>query len=141
MNKVFLIGNLTRDPERAETPSGVAVCKFSIAVNRFGGEETDFFNITAWRTTAENCGKYLAKGRKVAIIGSLQNRSYEDRDGVKRNVTDIIAQEVQFLTPTKIEQKPERHEEPEQQYIDGYAPPKRKMPTLTPVDDDDNLPF
>lgn len=104
MNKVILIGNLTRDPELTETPSGVAVCRFAIAVSRDyanadGTRETDFFNITVWRGRAENCGKYLKKGNKVAITGSLQNRSYEDKDGIKRNVTDVVASEVEFLTP------------------------------------------
>lgn len=104
MNKVILIGNLTRDPELTETPSGVAVCRFAIAVTRDyanadGTRETDFFNITVWRGRAENCGKYLKKGNKVAITGSLQNRSYEDKDGIKRNVTDVVASEVEFLTP------------------------------------------
>lgn len=80
MNKVYLIGNLTRDPELAETSSGIKVCRFAIAVNRTyagsdGNRETDFFNITVWRTQAENCGRYLKKGSKVAIVGSLQNRS------------------------------------------------------------------
>ena len=102
MNKVYLIGNLTRDPELAETSSGIKVCRFAIAVNRTyaqsdGTRETDFFNITVWRNQAENCGRYLKKGSKVAIVGSLQNRSYEDKDGIKRNVTDIIASEVEFL--------------------------------------------
>ena len=106
MNKVILIGNLTRDPELSETPSGVAVCRFSIAVSRDyagqdGNRETDFFNITVWRGRAEVCGKYLKKGNKVAVVGSLQNRSYDDKDGNKRYVTDIVASEVEFLTPQR----------------------------------------
>ena len=104
MNKVILVGNLTRDPELSETPSGVSVCRFSIAVSRDyanaeGTRDVDFFNITVWRGRAENCGKYLKKGNKVAVVGSLQTRSYEDKDGIKRNVTDIVANEVEFLTP------------------------------------------
>lgn len=104
MNKVILVGNLTRDPELSETPSGISVCRFAIAVSRDyanseGERETDFFNITVWRGRAENCGKYLKKGNKVAIVGSLQNRSYEDKDGIKRYVTDVVANEVEFLTP------------------------------------------
>ncbi len=104
MNKVILVGNLTRDPELSETPSGVAVCRFAIAVSRDyansdGTRETDFFNITVWRGRAEVCGKYLKKGSKVAIVGSLQTRSYEDKDGIKRNVTDVVANEVEFLSP------------------------------------------
>jgi single-strand DNA-binding protein len=109
---IFLIGNLTRDPELTETPSGVSVCRFSIAVSRDftnsdGERETDFFNIVVWRGRAENCGKYLKKGNKVAVIGSLQTRSYEDKDGVKRYVTDIIADEVEFLTPKQASQEEE----------------------------------
>lgn len=104
MNKVVLIGNLTKDPELSETPSGVAVCRFSVAVTRDyansdGTRETDFFNITVWRGLAKNCEKYLKKGNKVAIVGSLQTRSYEDKNGIKRTVTDIVANEVEFLTP------------------------------------------
>ena len=108
MNKVILVGNLTRDPELSETPSGVAVCKFSTAVSRDyadadGNRETDFFNITVWRGRAENCGKYLKKGNKVAIVGKLQNRSYEDKDRVVRHITEIIATEVEFLSPKQEE--------------------------------------
>jgi single-strand DNA-binding protein len=104
MNKVFLIGNLTRDPESNTTASGIQMCRFSIAVNRRfknseGEVETDFFNITSWRNNAEYCGKYLRKGIKVAVIGSLQNRSYDAEDGSKRYVTDVIAEEVEILTP------------------------------------------
>ena len=103
MNKVYLIGNLTRDPEISETGSGLTLCRFAIAVNRNysssdGERQTDFFNITVWRALAENCGKYLKKGSKVAVVGSLQNRSYEDKDGNKRSVTDIVASEVEFLS-------------------------------------------
>jgi single-strand DNA-binding protein len=102
MNKVILIGNLTRDPELRQTANGVAVCSFSIAVNRrFKGTDgnavTDYFNIVTWRTTAENCGKFLTKGKKVAVSGELQNRQYES-DGAKRTVTEIVADEVQFLS-------------------------------------------
>lgn len=104
MNKVYLIGNLTRDPEINTTASGIQMCRFSIAVGRRfknadGENETDFFNIIAWRSTADFCGKYLHKGSKVAVIGSIQNRSYEAEDGSKRYYTDIIAEEVEILTP------------------------------------------
>lgn len=105
MNKVFLIGNLTKDPEMRSTQSGVAVCNFSIAVNRrfrnpqTGQQETDYLNIIAWRQLAELCSKYLAKGRKVAVAGSIQTRQYEAKDGSKRTAWDIVADEVEFLTP------------------------------------------
>lgn len=104
MNKVFLIGNLTKDPEMRSTQSGVAVCNFSIAVNRrfrnpqTGQQETDFLNVIAWRQLAELCSKYLAKGRKVAVTGSIQTRQYEAKDGSKRTTFDIVADEVEFLS-------------------------------------------
>lgn len=135
MNKVYLIGNLTRDPELAETTSGIKVCRFAIAVNRTyagsdGNRETDFFNITVWRTQAENCGRYLKKGSKVAIVGSLQNRSYEDKDGIKRNVTDIVASEVEFLASRSSQDGAS----------DDGSSQRRERPKLEPVADDD-LPF
>jgi single-strand DNA-binding protein len=137
MNKVILIGNLTRDPELTETPSGVAVCRFAIAVSRDyassdGTRETDFFNITVWRGRAENCGKYLKKGNKVAIVGSLQNRSYEDKDGIKRNVTDVIANEVEFLTPRNAQ----GDIDPDTTVVSS----KRERPQLEAIDDN-QLPF
>ena len=104
MNKAILIGNLTKDPEVRTTPNGVTVCTFSIAVNRRGtnqaGERVaDFFNIVAWRQLGELCGKYLAKGRKVSVVGEIQTRSYDAKDGTKRYITEIVADEVEFLTP------------------------------------------
>lgn len=105
MNKVFLIGNLTKDPEMRSTQSGVPVCNFTIAVNRrfrnqqTGQRETDFLNVIAWRQLAELCAKYLAKGRKVAVTGSIQTRTYEAKDGSKRTAWDIVAGEVEFLSP------------------------------------------
>ena len=132
MNKVILIGNLTKDPELSETPSGIAVCRFAVAVSRDyadsnGNRETDFFNITTWRGKAETCGKYLKKGNKVAIVGSLQNRSYEDKDGIKRTVTDIIASDVEFLTPKQSEEE-------------STVSVKRERPQLEEIDDN-QLPF
>ena len=103
MNKVFLIGNLTRDPEMRTTQSGTTVCNFSIAVNRRmkqdGQQETDFFNIVAWRQLGELCQKYLSKGKKCAVTGRIQTRSYEAKDGSKRTAWDIVADEVEFLSP------------------------------------------
>lgn len=104
LNKVFLIGNLTRDPELRHTAQGTSVANFSIAVNRsFKGSDGDFkkevsyFNIIVWGKTGENCQKYLSKGRPVMVEGRLQNRSYETQDGQKRNITEIVADNVQFL--------------------------------------------
>lgn len=104
MNKITLIGNLTHDPETRSTPSGVTVCSFTIAVNRrFAGadgqRQTDFFRINAWRQLGENCARYLAKGRKVAVVGELQARTYEAKDGTTRMSLDVSADEVEFLSP------------------------------------------
>ena len=138
MNKVYLIGNLTRDPELSETPNGISLCRFAIAVNRNyssdGERQTDFFNITVWRTQAENCGRYLRKGSKVAIVGSLQNRTYEDKDGNKRTVTDIVASEVEFLSSKSSQ---------DGQDDDMPRPASRvgKKPELEVMADDDSVPF
>lgn len=123
MNKAFLIGNLTRDPELAQTNSGKSVCKFSIAVNRNytqGGEKvTDYFTIVTWNVQAENCARYLKKGKKIAVVGELQQRSFEGNDGVKRTVIEIQAQEVEFLSPTE---KQERNNRREADDADGDLP-------------------
>lgn len=140
MNKVYLIGNLTRDPEQSETSGGIPFCRFSIAVNRNyassdGERITDFFNITVWRGQAESCGRYLKKGSKVAIVGSLQNRSYEDKDGNKRNVTDIVASEVEFLSSKSSSDAQEDYHPSE------MSSKTDKKPELEVMADDDQLPF
>lgn len=103
MNKAYLIGNLTRDPENRTTQSGVSVCNFSIAVNRRmksdGQQETDFFNIVAWRSLGDLCAKYLSKGKKCAVFGRIETRTYEAQDGSKRTAFEIVADEVEFLSP------------------------------------------
>ena len=141
MNKVILVGNLTRDPELSETPSGVAVCRFSVAVSRDysnsdGTRDTDFFNVTVWRGRAEICGKYLKKGNKVAIVGSLQTRSYEDKDGIKRNVTDVVANEVEFLTPRSAQNDFDGQDH----MGSGAVSATRERPQLEAIDDN-QLPF
>ena len=113
MNKVIMIGNLTKDPDVRTTGTGKRVCTLSIAVQRRfgdkGGEiKADFFNVIAWSALAEICGKYLKKGSKVAVSGTVQNRSYEAKDGTKRFVTEVIAEEVEFLT--KNEEKVQKDE-------------------------------
>jgi len=143
MNKITLIGNLTRDPELSTTSSGISVCRFTIAVNRRfqqGGEkQTDYFRIVTWRQQADNCSRFLAKGRKVAVIGELQASTYQDRNGETRMSLDVQADEVEFLTPRQ----------------EGGAAPERYSPAPTqggePDDggvsagfvdvDDDTLPF
>ena len=135
MNKVFLIGNLTRDPEVSETSGGVSVCHFSIAVNRSytssdGERQTDFFNVTAWRGLADTVGRYARKGNKVAVSGSIQMRTYEDNQGIKRTAVDVIAQDVEFLTPKGSGDSRD----------DNPAPVPHKAPALEAFDDDD-IPF
>ena len=100
-NKIILGGRLTADVELKSTPSGVSVAQFSVAVNRKyskdGAQETDFFNVTAWRNTAEFVSRYFKKGSSICIVGQLQNRTWEDNNGQKRYATDIIAEEVSFV--------------------------------------------
>lgn len=98
MNKAFIIGRLTRAPEARTTPSGVSVTTFSVAVNRrMNREETDYLNIVTWRGLAENCAKYLVQGQQVAVVGEIHIRTYEAKDGTKRAVTEIQADDVEFL--------------------------------------------
>ena len=104
MNKITLIGNLTNEPEKRATQNGITVTSFTIAVNRRGKEQTDFFRINAWRGLADTCAKFLAKGRKVAVVGELQGRTYEAKDGKTKVSLDVQADEVEFLSP--VEAKP-----------------------------------
>ena len=102
MNRCILIGNLVADPETMTTGSGIIKCTFRIAVQRRyaaqGGEKVaDFLTVVAWRQLADLCGKYLAKGRKVGVEGSIQTRSYDAQDGTKRYVTEIVADGIEFL--------------------------------------------
>lgn len=134
MNKVLLVGNLTKDPDLTTTTNGVSVCRFAIAVTRKysnseGERETDFLNIVVWRTLAENCHKFLKKGSKVGVVGNIQSRSYDATDGTKRYVTEIIAEEIEFLsTRSSADQKTEQPSTQED------------VTRLKPVDDD-GLPF
>ncbi len=103
MNSVILIGNLTKDPELTNTQNNVSVCKFTVAVTRKysnadGNREADFIPIVTWRAQADNCGRFLKKGSKVAVRGAIQMRTYDAPDGQRRFVTEVVAEEVQFLT-------------------------------------------
>ena len=106
MNKVFLIGNLTRDPELRTTQSGIAVCQFTIAVNRrrannaeAGQPEADFFRVTAWRQLAEICGKWLIRGKKVSVVGTVSASAYIGSDGTARASLEVTEDDVEFLSP------------------------------------------
>ena len=131
MNKAFIVGRLTRDPEHRTTPNGISVTTFSVAVTRrMNKEESDFLNVVVWRGLADNCGKYLVKGQQVAVCGELRTRSYDAKDGSRRYVTEILAEDVEFLAKPK---GAERREEPSGMW--GAEEP-------APKDDDwDDLPF
>jgi len=108
LNRVFLIGNLTRDPELRYIPSGTAVASFTIAANRYftsntgeRKEEVSFIRIVVWGRRAELCGEFLSKGSPVFVEGRLRSRSWEGADGQKRNTTEVVANNVQFLRPGK----------------------------------------
>ncbi len=106
LNKVIIIGNLTRDPELRYTPDGTPVVSFTLAVNRpftnqQGERDADFIPIVAWRKQAERCAEYLMKGSQVAVEGRLQIRSYEDRNGIRRKAAEVIAWRVEFLQRLK----------------------------------------
>ncbi len=103
MNKVILVGNLTRDPEQRNTSSGVAVTSFTVAVQRRfrsqdGQQQADFISCVAWRATAEFVAKYFVKGSKIGVVGTIQTRTYDDANGNKRYVTEVVADEVEFVT-------------------------------------------
>ena len=109
LNKAILIGRLTRDPELRSTSNDISVTSFTVAVdrnftNQQGEKETDFIPVVAWRKLAETCAKYLAKGRLVAVSGRMQVRSYEGKEG-KRNITEVVADEVQFLERAESKEK------------------------------------
>lgn len=123
MNKITLIGNLTNDPETRTTTSGQSVCAFTIAVNRRfankdGERQTDFFRITTWRGLADTCARCLTKGKKVAVIGELQARVYEAKNGTTRMSLDVQADEIEFLSPAENTQtKPQKKSK---ENSDGY---------------------
>ena len=105
MNKVVLMGRLTKEPEMRATQSNTAVCSFSLAVNRRfkqeGQPDADFINVTAWAKTAEFVSKYFSKGQQVGVIGRMQTRNYDDKDGKKVYVTEVVAEEVYFADSKK----------------------------------------
>jgi single stranded DNA-binding protein (ssb) len=129
MNKLTIIGNLTRDPELRTTTSGVNVCSFTVAVNRRnrrddqnGQPEADFFRVTAWRQLADICSKYLAKGRKVCVVGAVSVHTYTGNDGTTRASLEVTADDVEFLS-ARNETKPQAATVP---------PPLRKHTLLIP---------
>lgn len=141
-NKTFLGGRLTADPEMKQTQSGIPVCSFSIAVNRRTkqGEQqkADFFNVTAWRQTAEFVNKYFRKGSSIFVVGTLQNRSWTDQQGVKHYATDIVADEVSFVD-SKNDAQGAESASPNNYMPDAYKAPEAA--NFETVGGSDNLPF
>ena len=151
MNKVILIGRLTRDPEVRYTQSGIAVCTFTLAVDRRfakrdandGRPTADFIPIVCWRNLAEICGNNLVKGRRVGVEGSMQVRSYDAQDGSKRYVTEVVADEVEFLDSRSDGQ----HAPGGQQSYGGGAPQQRQAAPAQPSNNfgpdipDEEIPF
>lgn len=133
LNKIFIMGRLTKDPELRRTQNGTAVCSVSVAVERDGkganGEkETDFIDVVAWKGTAEFLSKHFAKGRMVIIGGSLQMRDWTDRDGNKRRSAEVVARDIYFAEP---KQKGEQRTEQTYAGAEGFEE----------VEDDGDLPF
>jgi len=172
VNKVILVGNLGKDPELRYTPSGAAVATFSIATSerykdRDGNrqEKTEWHNIVAWRQLAEICGKFLHKGKQVYIEGKIQTRSYDDRDGNKKYITEIVADQMQMLGGKSDDQgggyggqqnnhsapssqgspSPENQDRPQNNYVGGgqQAKPTPQSSNFEEptYNDDDEIPF
>ena len=139
MNSVQLVGNLARDPEYGMTPGGVVYCRFTVAcqrrfANQQGVREADFINCVAWRQTAEFVNKYFIKGNKIGLVGTLQTRSYDAQDGSKRYVTEVLVDEVEFVTARQESVSPHRE----------AAGQTNRQPQESPdefTDVDDELPF
>ena len=129
MNQITLIGNLCSDPQMRTTPNGIAVCTFTVAVNRrqsteAGSKEADFFRVTAWRQLAENCQRFLSKGRKVAVLGSISLNTYTKKDGTGGASLEVNADQVEFLSPK-----------------DAAEQPKPPADGFIQVNEQDDLPF
>jgi len=141
MNKAILMGRLTRDPEMRTTASQIPVCTFTLAVDRRfksanGEKQADFISIVAWRQQAEFCAKYFRKGSRMIVVGSIQTRSWDDTEGKRHSVTEVVADEIQFVDSKKSD--------------GGYEGPSPSQPAAQPQandgffpgpDDDTALPF
>ncbi len=150
MNKAILIGRLTRDPELRYTSSNRAVCQFTVAIDRpftnqaSGQREADFINVVAWDKTGENVGKYMTKGRLIAVEGRIQTRNYDNNEGRKVYVTEVIANNVQFLesrnattTNNNFESMPEPPQEKTPYDFAGETSNENTTPTMNVEDDKD----
>ena len=145
MNKAILIGRLANDPELRTTSGGVSVCQFRLAVirrfaNQQGVREADFIPIVVWRQQAETCARYLSKGRQCAVVGTIQTRSYDAQDGTKRYVTEVVADEVEFLGSREDRPAPADDLPIPPAQSAGPTPSPKKESGFVEIDDDE-LPF
>lgn len=132
MNKLYIIGNVTHTPELKNTPNGVPVCSFSVAVNR-RDKDAMFYRVTAWRGLGETCAKYLQKGKKVAVIGELDLRTYTGRDGMEKTALEVTASDIEFLSPrSDDQQQPQQQQQVPEPELGGF---------IEVTGDDANLPF
>src|SRR5699024_9660759 len=134
LNRVVLVGRLTRDPDLRYTPNGIAVANFTLAVNRpftnqQGNRDADFINCVVWRRQAENLANYMKKGSQVGVDGRLQSRTYEGKDGRTGIITEVVADSVQYIEPKGVKQK--RRQEPS-----GLQPNKFQQPEEHPLEED-----
>lgn len=143
MNKAILVGNLTKEPEQRTTSSGIAVTSFTVAVNRRyktqdGQQQTDFINCVAWRGTAEFVAKYFFKGSRIGVVGTIQTRTYNDQNGNKRYVTEVVADEVEFAGDKAQNQDMQKPTEQESRTADELF--AEDLADFQPLDDSE-LPF
>ena len=145
-NKVILGGRLTADPELKQTQTGIPVVSFSIAVNRRfqskdAPQQTDFFNVTAWRSTAEFVSKYFRKGSSICVVGTIQNRTWTDQQGTKRYATDIVADEVMFVDSRQDSSSASGGYTPDAYNTPSFSTPAASAPKFEEIKTDDDLPF
>ena len=143
MNKAILVGNLTKDPEMRTTPNGVSVTSFTVAVQRRykdadGNYQADFINCVAWRSTAEFVAKYFTKGSRIGVVGTVQTRTYDDQNGNKRYVTEVVADEVEFAGDKAQNQDMQKPTEQESRTADELF--AEDLVDFQPLDDS-KLPF
>ena len=148
LNKVILAGRIVAEPELKQTPSGVSVVSFRIAVNRrFQSRdsqqqnEADFFNVTAWQNTAEFIAKYFHKGSAICVCGRIQNRTYTDQSGQKRTWTDIVAEEVNFVESRNSQESGSGYGAPDAYSAPAYSTAQNNAPKFEEIKTDDDLPF
>ncbi len=143
-NRVMLGGRLTADPENRQTETGVSMTRFSIAVNRryskdSAQQQVDFFNVIAWRATADFVSKFFKKGSSIFVVGTIQNRSWTDNEGNKRYATDIVAEEVNFVDSRS--ENPAGGQYTPDSYEPAFSTSAADAPKFEEIKGDDDLPF